>query len=167
MAFKTVTDLGTETAISLGGRDKKTGKENPKSITGYFLGSRDVASKFSSTGLAKMHVFQTPKGNIGVFGKTDLDRKLGTVTPGAMTRVTQNGSVPTNKGNDMLKFQVEVDLEDVIDVSAPDAVTSDRDSGTEETYEDDVDQLPEPVRTAPRAPDASQKARVQALLNRK
>lgn len=173
MAFTEVQDLGCDTAISLGGRDKKTGKANPTTITGYFLGSREIVSKFSSTGKSKMHIFQTPKGNVGVFGKTDLDRKMLEVQAGFMVRVTQSGSVPTNKGNDMLKFKVEVDSDNSIAVSAHAA-----DGGYEDTASDTTDDsygteedlpvetaTPPAARSAPRAATPEQRAKAaQALL---
>lgn len=176
MAFTEVQDLGCDTAISLGGRDKKTGKPNPTTLTGYFLGTREIASKFSASGKAKMHVFQTPKGNVGVFGKTDLDRKMSEVQAGVMVRVTQNGSVPTNKGNDMLKFKVEVDADNSIVVSPPsteggyEESAADPDGYGVDPYaaEEDlpVETTPPPAaRPAPRAATPEQRAKAaQALL---
>lgn len=114
MSFRQVADVDCEgTPTQIGGRDKKTGKPNPKSIEGYYIGSKTVQTKF---GPGQLHVFQTPEGNRGVWGKTDMDRKLATITPGTMTRVTFSGTVPSKKGNDMMKFKVEADDENVIEV---------------------------------------------------
>lgn len=179
MSFKEVQDLNCEVTISLGGVDKRTGKANPSQVEGYFLGSKSVASRKSKTGFSKLHIFQTENGNLGVWGKTDLDRKLGTVAVGTMTRVTQNGKVPTPNG-DMYKFKVEQDVENTIEVSpglaeAPAAAaTNDTgydDGGFDEDEDTALDEVP-PAR-APKAakaavgPDATRQARVQALLSRK
>ncbi len=187
MAFEDVLDLGVDKAIQLGGFNKKLKKENPTSAEGYYIGSRDIPSKFSKTGLAKLHVLNTPEGSLGVYGKTDLDPKMAVVEVGARVRITNTGSVPTNKGNDMLKFRVQVDRTDTIDVSSiagtnPEPRTAEElgdetqyaDGGVEETdldsEETQVDELP-PVRatrpaTPAQAPSAARQAQVQALLNK-
>ena len=174
MGFTEVQDLGCDVAITLGGINKKTNKKNPTQIEGYFLGSRDIASKFSKTGFAKMHVLQTPDGNVGVYGKTDLDRKMLSVAPGVCVRVTQSGSVPTNKGNDMLKFKVEVDAENTIDVNLVTAyANAEQPDDSEETdldsHDSALDETPAartvaPARPAP-TPSSERQAKVQALLN--
>lgn len=135
MAFEKVQDLSTDNVIALGGVNKKTGKANPKSIEGYYLGSRQVESKKSKTGKAYIHVFQTPKGNIGVWGKTDSDRKILTVPPGTMTRVTHTGFQSTPNG-DMYKYDVERDLTNTITVEgfADLAVAN---NGSNEDYKED------------------------------
>ncbi len=191
--FEDVLDLGVDTAIQLGGFNKKLKKDNPTTAEGYYIGSRDIPSKFSKTGFSKLHVFSqgtvggTPvKGSLGVFGKTDLDSKMAVVEVGARTRLTNTGSVPTNKGNDMLKYRVQVDRSDAIDVSsiagtetntggvAGEEETQYADGGVEETdldsEETQVDELP-PVRatrpaTPAQAPSAARQAQVQALLNK-
>lgn len=116
MAFKEVQSLEADVTIALGGRNKKTGKDNPKSVEGYYLGKREVASAKSRNGKASIYYFQTSKGNVGVWGKTDLDRKMGSVTPGNMTRITQSGTRPTPNG-DMYTYKVEQDTENSIEVS--------------------------------------------------
>src|SRR3954468_6708897 len=108
MGFREVQTLDAEVTIALGGRNKKTGKANPTSAEGYFLGSRQVDSKKSKNGKASIHFLQTAEGNLGVWGKTDLDRKLSAVTPGTMVRITQSGMVATPNG-DMYKYKVEID----------------------------------------------------------
>lgn len=177
MAFKEVQDLGCDATVKLGGVDKKTGKKNPTQVEGYFLGTREIDSKFSRTGKAALHVLQTPKGNVGVFGKTDLDRKMNAVTPGTMIRITQKGSVPTNKGNDMLKFTVEVDEDNRIEVGGIAEQNESEgyeggDEGTDEAEEnDDIDMDTVMVAAASNTSGANLTAaerakRVQALLNK-
>lgn len=174
MAFKTVTDLSADNTVALGGTNRKTGKTNPTSAEGYYLGSREVDSQKSKTGKAKIHVFQTPKGNLGVWGKTDLDRKMESVVLGAMTRITYTGMQET-KNNPMYKYKVEVDDTNTIEVSSlsagsenteldnggySEAETEEYGNNGEET-ETEVDQ--EVLDAAARLV-AERKAKVQSLL---
>lgn len=171
MAFKQVTDLSTDTMISLGGFNKKTGKNNPTSVEGYFLGSRKVASPKAKTGLAFIYAFQTSKGNIGVWGKTDLDRKMEGVLPGQMVRASFDKMVPTTNG-EMYKFKVEVDAENTIEVSsaAPTQASNDDNDGTEFNASEELDaendyEAEEAAANAALAA-AERKAKVDALLKR-
>lgn len=187
MAFKEVQNLDAENTISLGGFNKKTRKENPTTAEGYFLGSKTVASPKSKTGQAFLHILKTPSGNLGVWGKTDLDRKLATVTPGNLVRITQNGMVPLPGGNEMYKFKVEVDTANCIEVSAaPSTVQSSaqankefgHDNYTDEAYvEEDIsadesalDEIvpARPTRAvkAAAAPTTAAQNRVKELLNK-
>lgn len=177
MAFKTVNDLSTENAVALGGVNRKTNKANPTTITGYYIGSRDVESPKSKTGKAKLHVFQTSTGNVGVWGKTDLDAKMCAAQTGALTRVSFTGMQET-KNNPMYKYKVEIDTENTIEV-ATDTTPSQYSAGASDTEEEsydsndlfsesDVDEAPIPRAAAPstpaRPPSADSQARVQALL---
>jgi len=116
MAFKNINDLSTDTTISLGGFNKKLRKDNPTSIEGYFLGSRQIPDTKKKSGISYIHVFQTANGNVGVWGKTDMDRKLTSATPGVMTRVSFDKMVATTNG-EMYKYIVAVDEENTIEVS--------------------------------------------------
>lgn len=133
MPYQEVTDLNAENVTPLGGPNKKTGKPNPKEVEGYYLGSRKVDSKKARSGFAYIHVFQTSGGNKGVWGKTDMDRKILAVTPGTMTKVTHTGSVPTPNG-DMYTYKVQFDKTNVIEVSelSQDEGTSDNESNGRE-----------------------------------
>lgn len=178
MGFKTVSDLSTDNAIALGGFNRKTNKENPTTITGYFIGSKEVDSPKSKTGKAKLHVFQTSTGNVGVWGKTDLDQKLRAAEVGALTRVTFTGMQET-KNNPMYKYKVEVDSENTIEVAPAESTLSDDTAATDDGYtydeptdsEDDVDAAPaytppkQPSQAA-RPPSADAQARTHAMLNR-
>lgn len=178
MAFEKLVDLSTDDAVSLGGVNKKTGKVNPTTITGYFIGSRQVDSPKSKTGKAALHVFQTEKGNIGVWGKTDLDNKLERAVIGALTRVTFIGMKET-KNNPMYTFSIEIDRDNVIDVGSVGTATSDASSeggysDDEPSYGDEEEELDVPLTTQSRAPSnpvrqpsAEQQKRVQDLLNQK
>lgn len=179
MGFKEVLDLDAETTTALGGVNKKTGKKNPSTVEGYFLGSKDTPSKKSKDGIAKLHILQTENGKIGVWGKTDLDRKVKGVTPGTMVRLSHTGFRDTPTG-EMYVFRVETDVDNTIDVislqSAPyarqeenvDLGYGDEDESpiAEETAEIDEAPPSRPVRPTKAAstPDAAAQARVRALL---
>jgi len=115
MAFQEVTDLSAETTIALGGVNRKTGKKNPTSVEGYYLGSRTVADKKKKSGESYIYFFQTSKGNVGVWGKTDLDRKMQTAQVGTMVRATFTNMLETPNGP-MYKYKVEIDPENTIEV---------------------------------------------------
>lgn len=179
--FKEVSSLDADITTALGGINKKTGKPNPTTMTGYFIGSREVDSKMSKTGKAAIHVLQTPQGNVGVWGKTDLDRKLSQVTPGSMIRITQNGKQEIPGKNPMYKFKVEVDSSDTIEVSLPqeEAPNAEFDApfGTDQAgdgvpyydHGDDLTDEVEPVRPvaparAAQVPTSAQQQKVKDLL---
>jgi hypothetical protein len=190
MGFKEVATLDADNTVALGGRNKKTGKNNPTKAEGYYLGSRKVESKKSKTGYAFIHFLQTTNGNLGVWGKTDLDRKLTSVTPGTMVRITQTGMQATPNG-DMYKYKVEQDSTNTIDVSGLAAANqgggNEEETSTDEdeayasassdddeegnydlSSEDDeeVEETPRVVAKAATADAAARKAKVQALLNK-
>jgi len=144
MAFKELADLDCEVTTALGGLNKRTNKPNPTSIEGYYIGSRKVPSKKSSTGFANIYVFQTAEGNVGVWGKTNLDSKMSNVTPGHLTRVTYVGMQET-KNNPMYKYKVEVDSENTIEVAAANSGASDEgDDESYSGYDSDDEEEPEP-----------------------
>lgn len=180
MSFKEVASLDADVTTALGGVNKKTGKANPTSIEGYYLGTKTVESKMSKDGTAKLHLLQTEKGNIGVWGKTDLDRKISQVDAGVMIRITQNGKINIPGRNPMYKFKVEVDTENTIEPPAQEATQDDAASesyssasgtsyGEEDLGEDllpdevEVSRPVAPVRAAS-APDAARQAKVKELL---
>lgn len=176
MGFKELNTLDADNTTALGGVNKKTGKTNPTKAEGYYLGSREVDSPRSKTGKAKIHFLQTENGNLGVWGKTDLDRKIAQVRPGTMIRVTQSGKQEIPGKNPMYKFKVEVDETNTIYV--PDQL-QESESSTEESYEDDVndsdlaglsDEVEHVAAQRPAqpssVPSAERQAKVKALLNR-
>lgn len=176
MAYEKVQDLDCETTVAVGGRDKKTGKANPKSAEGYFLGSKVTQSKY---GESFLHILQTPEGNLGVWGKTDMDRKLKAVTPGTMVRITDTGKTkPSKKGNDMIVYLVEHDPDNTIEVrtvNEPRNIPYEGDVADTEEEETDVDgdeQALDEVQTAPvtrrsaaTTPSAAAQARTRALVS--
>lgn len=174
MAFEEVIDLDCDATTAIGGYDKKAKRDNPTKAEGYFIGSKTVPSPKSKTGTAQLHVFKTSGGTLGIWGKTDLDRKLAGVTPGVMTRITFTGMQET-KNNPMYKFRVEVDANNKIDVAGVQGAN--KAPALEDEGDDDLgpaddaqapDELPPARAQAPRTPaatpDAARQAKVQALL---
>ncbi len=183
MAFQELPDMDCETTYALGGFNKKTRKDNPTEAEGYFIGSKQVVSKKSKTGFAALHIFQKPGGeNFGVWGKTDLDRKMSVVTPGNLVRVTFTGMKET-ENNPMYKYKVQVDKEDTIEVgdftqqSAPPTQDTTPDAGYDDADDGDLDQddiqpdeitppQPRAPRQAAKPPTGEAQRRVQELLNK-
>lgn len=181
MAFKTITSLDSDITIALGGTNKKTGKANAQQIEGFYLGKREVEDRKKKSGKSAIYYFQTPKGNVGVWGKTDLDRKMQGVTPGVMVRATCTGTRETPNG-DMYTFKVEVDEDNAIEVvglsagvdSSEEGFADDNDldvsvSNTEEysTQDADDEDAAQEAALAAAAAKAAKKAQLQALLNGK
>lgn len=174
MAFTEITSLDAEQTTALGGTNRKTGKKNPTQVEGYYLGSRKVESKKSKSGFAAIHFFQTPKGNLGVWGKTDMDRKLEGVTPGSMVRVTWTGMQATPNG-EMYKYKVEADKDNTIEVSTPatnsyyeeePTPTASEDDDLDDEETDDTDEYQSSAATAS-ASALERKKKVEALLSGK
>ena len=187
MAFKKVVDLNADVTITLGGVNNKTGKPNPKMIEGYYLGNRKVPDPKKKSGFSFIYVFKTHKGNVGVWGRTDLEKKMLDATRGVMTRVTQIGMRKTAH-NDMYVYEIEVDSENVLDIqSLPSAATTTTtQADSEDAYSSTADDLDyalaedelsldevedtiparaTPPRVAAKTPGAEQQAAVKALLN--
>jgi hypothetical protein len=115
--------------------------------------------------------------NLGVWGKTDLDRKVLQVIPGAMVRITQSGTRAIPGGNDMYIFKVQQDLDNCIDVDfVPEQSlvthTSESDDGNDDDAFNNLStstpaQAPRvtpPVSNV--ATNAARTAKVQDLLNK-
>lgn len=130
MAYEKVTDLSTDTVYKLGGVDSKTNKKNPISIEGFYLGSRTVKSE---NGDSTIHVFQTPRGNEGIWGSADTNSKLSTVPLGTMTNVVFKAKVKIGGGKTKNTFDVFVDKDQSIPVNGQGFVRGDSAS----TYEAD------------------------------
>jgi hypothetical protein len=161
MAFKEVSTLDADVTVALGKRDKKTGKAYPTSAEGYYLGSRPVTNK---KGQSNLHFLQTSKGNLGIWGTTDLDRKLSQTDPGVMVRITSTGTKPTPNG-DMYTYKVEADKDNTIVVNMASSSSTegsygeDADDDLGSAYEDDDYEAPVAASTA-----RSNKRSVEELL---
>lgn len=95
MGYQKKADLATETVIQLGGTNSKTGKANPSSVEGYYLGAKTTQSDF---GEGKLHIFQTANGNVGVWGKTNSNRLLSSEHVGQMCKLVFTGMGKPQKG---------------------------------------------------------------------
>ena len=174
MGFKEVQSLDADVTIALGGTNKKTGKANPTKAEGYYLGSRIVEDRKKKSGKSYIYILQTPKGNLGVWGKTDLDRKMVSVTPGEMIRMSVNGTRSTPNG-DMYVFKVEHDPENTIEVlpqgaSALNSGAGFDDSAASEGFGDEAGEDEETAYVPPQVSQASaadRKAKIDALLKNK
>lgn len=173
MAFQEVNDLNTDVTISLGGTNKKTGKANPTKIEGYYLGKKEVEDRKKKSGKSYIYVFQTPKGNVGVWGKTDMDRKMEAATEGFMLRVSHTGMAQTPNG-EMYKYKVEFDSENTIPVLSKGSSNTAYEEPVEASFgtddEDEEDNFSYEAPTAPAlsaSSAAERQAKVQALLNKK
>lgn len=181
MAYEQISDLNADVTVSLGGMNKKTGKVNPTKIEGYYLGKKEVEDKKKKSGVSYIYILQTAKGNVGVWGKTDLDRKMSQASVGLMTLMDQNGMQDTPNGP-MYKYKVAQDKQNSISVASQDAEqyeapVADSTFSNEEdevigTYDEDELSEPTPPRpVAPRAPQSAvaNQSRAAALLakNRK
>lgn len=131
MGFQDIADLDCQVTVALGGINKKSGKKNPTSVEGFYIGTRQVPSPKSKTGYAALHVFQTNSGNTGVWGKTNLDQKMTAVKAGQLCRVEFVGMVET-KNNPMYKYRVQVDPSQTIDVATAEPTASDDDNNAED-----------------------------------
>jgi len=164
MAFKTVQRLDADVTIAIGKVNKATGKPYPKQAEGYYLGSRTVKG---NRGDSVIHFLETPKGNLGVWGTTDLNRKLGSAPAGAMVRITSTGTKPTPNG-DMYTYKVEVDAENTIEVSSNDSSGYEASNHEEDGYDNggytngaDEDEAQSAALVA-----AERKAKLDAVLNK-
>jgi hypothetical protein len=167
MAYVTKFDGSTDKTVTLG----KEG--DPKSIEGYFLGSKVTPD--TGYGEGKLHIFQTEEGSVGIWGKTRLNTLLTSDIVGQMTLVTFTGMImPKTKGRrPSYGFKVQHDPSNKIDTSNINlsaSLPADEDDGeednlnsSEETY---ASKAPAP-RAPANAPDAEKRARVQALLTGK
>lgn len=165
MAYKKKFDGNTDKTIALG----KPG--DPKSIEGYFLGTKVIPG--TAYGDAKLHIFQTSEGTIGVWGKTRLNNLLTTELVGQMTLVEFTGMVqPTKKGRrPSFGYQVSHDEDNTIDtggidLSAPQEPESDESEDSQSFDQDDLHEDEVQMKAA-KSPDPSKRAKVEALLKRK
>lgn len=163
MAFQVVASLDADVTVALGKKDKKTGKPYPKQAEGYFLGSRTVESK---RGENKLHFLQTAEGNLGIWGTTDLNRKLSQVPAGTMVRITSAGTKPTPNG-DMYMYKVETDADNTIEVSAATESEGTDNSGSGVDEDDgSYAEADEDDSQAAALLAAEKAAKVQAIMNR-
>ena len=170
MAFEVIADLDCDVTFAIGGFNKKLKKDNPTSAEGFYLGSKEVSNPKHPSGKSLLHILQTPEGNAGVWGKTDLDKKLKLIDLGTMVRITFTGMQATKTG-EMYKYEVAQDRSQR--VNPPTQSLSPQNSEDEGAGGDEDDDGGGPDLTeAPAAPPAQlsaeeRKAKMQALLAKK
>lgn len=125
MAYQKQLDLNTDKTIQLGGEG------NPTQIEGYYLGYKTINSDY---GPGKLHVFNTKEGNVGVWGKTNLDRILTDQHTGQMCLVKFTGmSVPAKKGRrPAYKYELFFDKDNTVDVGGIVATADSEETQVEE-----------------------------------
>ena len=174
MGFQELNGLDADVTISLGGVNRKTGKPNPVKVEGYYLGKKSIPDNKKKSGVSYIYFFQTDSGNVGVWGKTDMDKKMSVAQLGTMMRITSTGKRPTPNG-DMYTYKVEGDPENTIDVTeqASSEVSGGSIGVTGDFNDQDSDAAFEAL--APTAEDeqeviaaatAAKRARTQALLSK-
>lgn len=133
MAYKDKLDLQTDKTIALGGKNKE-GKPNPTQIEGYYLGAKSVDGDF---GPAKLHIFQTEAGNVGVWGKSRLNTLLTGELKGQMVEATFTGLGVAQKGKKPpYLYKVRYDEDNRIDIAGLDVEVAAEEPQYEESYED-------------------------------
>lgn len=170
MAYKKKIDARTDNTIQLGG--EKDGIKNPTTIEGYYLGSKSVDGDY---GPGKLHIFNTSEGNIGVWGKTNLNHLLSPENVGQMCLVTFTGMGKAKKGRrPAYEYSLQYDEENTIDVTgvnleATENNSEDDDSVDDVTYEGE--QASEAYASRPASgrgslavPNAEKQAALQARL---
>ena len=165
MSFQEVSSLDADVTVALGKIDKKSGKPYPKQVEGYYLGNRKVENK---KGESLLHFLQTSKGNLGVWGTTDLNRKMSQVAPGTMVRITSTGTKDTPRG-EMYTYKVESDKTNTIEVETQASGGGDEPVVSDDSYDADdysSDQDNEGSFSGV-ATNARSKAEVEALLRGK
>lgn len=172
MAFKKKPSLDVDNVFKLGGVDKK-GKACPKQIEGFYVGSRTVEG---DQGTSTIHVFQTSKGKVGIWGSKTLNTTLSAEDAGYMIRVTYLGKKKLTKGRTQHMYDIEIDEDQRSEEAAADTEegeegleASDESEDSEDTEdEEEAEEDEEPAAPALAASSAAErKAKVQALVNKR
>lgn len=142
MAYKTKFDGQTDTSIQLGDKNNPT----PVSIEGYFLGTRETPD--TGYGPGKLHIFQTPEGTTGVWGKTNSNRLLTSELVGQMVLLTFTGMGEKKKGkNPAYNYSLQHDPDNTTDVSGINVNGQEPEESEGETESVDSDAEPTPAPT--------------------
>ena len=168
MAYKEKVSLDAESSISLGGINKKTGQKNPTKIEGYYRGFKPVETDY---GPAKLHIFQTAQGNVGVWGKSVSNKLLTSELIGQMVELSFTGMGKPAKGRQAAyEFKVRHDEDNRIDVAPIDQATEfeEEPSDSEQTMDEVLDEEPAftpPTRGVIPTPSSARQAQVAKLLS--
>jgi hypothetical protein len=109
MALVDKQDLSTDSVFGLG-----DGQDKLQSIEGYYLGNREVKT---ANGDSIIHVFKTPKGNVGIWGTAKLNSNLGTEDLGVFQSITYKGKVRIAGGKTQHTYRFQSDSDDTIEVA--------------------------------------------------
>lgn len=157
MAYQKLTDLGTDQVFALGIGEGKLSR-----IEGYYLGARSVTT---SNGESNIHVFQTPKGNVGVWGTKKLNDNLGGNNRGVMTLIEYKGKIKLQGGKTQHTYEFMVDPDNTIEVT--NLPSGNNTANVELTSEDDNnDGVDEDFQQSAALAAAERKAKVEGMLNR-
>jgi hypothetical protein len=170
MAREKVQDYSEIPTIRFGEEDGEMGVG--VEFAGYYKGCKVANTKY---GEKKVHIFQTPEGDVQTWGSTMLDRKLAQVGVGNMTFVTYDGLGKKERGKNPAKlFSVEQDKKDTIHVDVPKVSFRDEEEADLDSEDDVQDATPTPLaaraavpKSAPVAASAERTARINALIGRK
>lgn len=154
MALQKKLDLSTDQVFALG-----QGEGKIMEIKGYYLGRRTVAVNGNDSAI---HVFQTTKGNVGVWGTSKLNGNLTNDDLGVYQEIFYKGKVKLQGGKTQHTYDFNSDPEDTI--SVPKLTTGAGNTQVEVTdYENDIDDTD----NAPYVAAANDRAaQVSALINK-
>lgn len=158
MAYQQLTDLGTDQVFALG-----VGEGKLSTIEGYYLGARTVTT---SNGDSVIHVFQTPKGNQGVWGTKKLNDNLGGSNRGVMTKIDYKGKIKLQGGKTQHTYEFFVDLDNSIQVANLPSGTNTANIELTDANVDGNGGVDEDFQQATALAAAERKAKVDAMLNR-
>src|SRR5665213_1974248 len=158
MAYQKLTDLGTDQVFALG-----IGEGKLNQIEGYYLGGRTVET---ANGPSVIHVFQTPKGNVGVWGTKKLNDKLGGSNRGVMTLVTYKGKIKLQGGKTQHTYEFMIDPDNIIEVTNLPSGNNTADVELTGEHEDSTDGVDEDFQQSAALAAAERKAKVEGMLNR-
>ena len=108
-------------------------------MEGYYLGFKIVETQF---GKGKLYIFETKDGNIGIWGKKQLNEDLPKVPVGTMMRITFKG-MRKGKFRPLHVYEIEKDPTNTIDVlgssvSLDESVDYSADEDSSEDYTSDI-----------------------------
>ncbi len=109
MALQKKLDLSTDQVFGMG-----RGEGKITEIKGYYLGSRTVNT---ANGDSVIHVFQTPKGNVGVWGTAKLNSNFTAGDLGVYQEIFYKGKVKLAGGKTQHTYDFMNDLENTIEVA--------------------------------------------------
>jgi hypothetical protein len=155
MARKTVSASGNR--VSIGGENGKTGEANPTSFEGFYLNTYTEPNALNPDRPTQIHVFKTVRGEVEIYGKGTMNGSLKKIPKGTFVWINYLGKKPVENKPGVKQHTYQVDNDDeIVDFVSAGAKSAVNDA------DDDLD-----VALAPTAQSASEKRRVDALLNQK